>query len=270
MGLIGAAFGLGFVLGPFLGAQGAVLGSHLDFASWGGQNDQFSSLLAGALSLFNFAFCYFYFSESLQTKKTNLVIHLKRLNPIASLLQCSSNVQKSVALFFTATLALALIEVVLFFVVEDHYGWDYQKASLGFAAIGLVMAFTQGGLIRPLKKRFNEFQLIVLGGMLFTVGLQGAFFFSEFKHFAAAVLTLSFGYAILNPSLTGYISLQSSKDSQGQTFGVTHGFSALSRILGPVAGTLILQEFTNKTPFMVGSLIFGLSLCLFLILLKRT
>lgn len=269
MGLIGAAFGLGFVLGPFLGAQGAQLGEALNFASWGGQNNQFASLIAGLLSLVNFLFCFFIFEESLKEKSSQLKINFKKLNPISSLLGTSKEVQKSVGLFFTATLALALIEVVLFLVVEKDYAWDYQQAALGFAAIGLVMAFTQGGLIRPLKKRFSEIQLVVTGGLLFTAGLFGAFLFSQLNLFGASVLLLSFGYAILNPSLTGFISLQSATDKQGQTFGVTHGFSALSRILGPVAGTLLLQNVSNKSPFLFASLLFALSLCLFLIFFKR-
>jgi MFS family permease len=64
MGLIGAAFGLGFVLGPFLGAQGASWGKDFGFG------DQFSSLLAGGLCLINFFFCLFYFSETLKKKQT--------------------------------------------------------------------------------------------------------------------------------------------------------------------------------------------------------
>lgn len=263
MGVIGAAFGLGFVIGPFLGAQGASLGNSIGFG------DQFSSLLASLLCLINFIFCLFIFKESLLNKVDKIKINYKKLNPISALLDCDKKTKEAVLLFFSATLSLALIEVVLFFVVDEYFGWGYKKASLGFAAIGLVMAFTQGGLIRPLKKRLKESQIIFIGGILFTLGLQGAFIFDGLSLFATSIILLSFGYALLNPALNGYISLLSSSDSQGKTFGVTHGFSALSRIIGPVLGTYFLQVYSSKTPFLVASSIIGISLVFFIISLKR-
>jgi len=263
MGLIGAAFGLGFVLGPFLGAQGAAFGPYFGF------NDQFASLLAGLLCLVNFIVCYFFFKESLLTKAKKVSINLKRLNPLSSFYNLSSNLKASVALFFSATMALALIEVVLFFVVEDQFDWSYKEASYGFAAVGLVMAFTQGGLIRPLKKRFSELSLVYAGGLIFTVGLFLAYFFNGLYTFGFSVLFLSLGYAIINPSLNGYISLQAKSDQQGSSFGVTHGFSALSRIIGPILGTYLLQRSDLKSPFLAASIIIGASLILFTLYFKN-
>ena len=262
MGLIGAAFGLGFVLGPFLGAQGASIGPYFGF------NDQFASLLAGVLSGLNFLFCLFFFSESLKEKSEKVSINLKRLNPFSSFYSLSSNLKASVGLFFAASFALALIEVVLFFVVQDQYDWNYKDASYGFAGVGLVMAFTQGGLIRPLKKRFSELTLIYSGGLIFTLGLFCAFAFNELYLFGFSILFLSLGYAIINPSLNGYISLQARSDQQGSSFGVTHGFSALSRIMGPVLGTYLLGAAGLKTPFVAASMIIGFSLLAFVIFFR--
>lgn len=262
MGLIGAAFGLGFVLGPFLGAQGASIGPMFGF------NDQFASLLAGVLSALNFLFCLFYFKESLQEKASKVSVNFKRLNPFSSFYLLSSNLKASVGLFFSATMALALIEVVLFFVVQDKFDWDYKQASYGFAAIGLVMAFTQGGLIRPLKKRFSELTLIYSGGFIFTLGLFSAYHFDALYTFGSSVLLLSLGYAIINPSLNGFISLQASSSEQGSSFGVTHGFSALSRIIGPVLGTYLLGKADLKAPFLAAALIIGISLIIFTFFFK--
>lgn len=264
MGLIGAAFGLGFVLGPFLGAQGAVFGKSFDFG------DQFSSLLAGVLCLINFIFCFFIFKETLKEKQTSLKVNFQKLNPFSALFNTTPILRKSIMLFFTATMALAIIEIVLFYAVKEQFDWGYQKAALGFAAVGLVMALTQGGIIRPLKKRFSEIQIIYIGGILFSVGLAGAFLYSSLLLFGSATLLLSFGYALLNPALNGFISLQANQNSQGQIFGVTHGFSALSRIIGPLVGTYILQEYTVKTPFLVSSILIGFSLIGFFILMKNT
>lgn len=264
MGLIGAAFGLGFVLGPFLGAQGASFGSSFGFG------DQFASLLAGILSALNFVFCLFFFKESLAEKAEKLKINLKKLNPFTSLYLLNKRLKLSVGLFFSATLALALIEIILFYVVKDNYGWSYKEASYGFASIGVVMALTQGGLIRPLKKRFSELSLIYSGGFIFSVGLLGAYLFEALWPFGFSVLILSLGYAILNPSLNGFISLQASKENQGSSFGVTHGFSALSRIFGPILGTVLLDQANLKTPFLISFLIIGVSVILFGILIKTS
>ncbi len=263
MGLIGAAFGLGFVLGPFLGAQGATLGKSFGFG------DQFSSLLAGILCLINFIFCFFVFKETIKEKQSSLKINFKKLNPFSALINVSSTLKNSILLFFAATMALAIVEIVLFYAVKEQFNWGYQKAALGFAAVGLVMAFTQGGVIRPLKKRLSEIQIICIGGVLFCLGLQGAFLYSSLALFGASILLMSFGYALLNPALNGFISLQASKNSQGQAFGVTHGFSALSRIIGPVLGTYVLQEYTVKTPFLLSSVLIGLALATFLAVLNK-
>lgn len=260
MGLIGAAFGLGFVLGPFLGAQGATLGQSFGFG------DQFSSLLAGILCALNFIFCFFVFKETLETKQTALKINFKKLNPFSALIGTTPVLKNSILLFFSATMALAIVEIVLFYAVKEQFDWGYQKAALGFAAVGLVMAFTQGGVIRPLKKRLNEIQIIIIGGVLFCLGLLGAFLFSSLGLFGTSILIMSFGYALLNPALNGFISLQASKGAQGQTFGVTHGFSALSRIIGPLLGTFVLEHYSVKVPFLVSSVLIGLSLAVFLVL----
>lgn len=263
MGLIGAAFGLGFVLGPFLGAQGASWGQGLGFG------DQFSSLLAGALCFLNFIFCFFYFGETLKNKRAELKINFQKLNPFSVLLKSSKNIQNSISLFFAATMALAIVEIVLFYAVKEQFGWGYKKAAYGFAAVGLVMAFTQGGVIRPLKKRMDEIKIIFMGGTLFCLGLLGAYVFSSLSLFGSSILVMSFGYALLNPALNGFISLQASKENQGETFGVTHGFSALSRIAGPLLGTYVLGAYTTKTPFLVSSLLIGVALVLFAVFSKR-
>jgi MFS family permease len=263
MGLIGAAFGLGFVLGPFLGAQGADLGQSYGFG------DQFSSLLAGGLCFLNFIFCIFFFKETLKKKQTSLKINLAKLNPFSVFFTASKTIKNSITLFFAATMALAIVEIVLFYAVKEQFGWGYKKAAYGFAAVGLVMAFTQGGVIRPLKKHFDEIPIILGGGILFSVGLFGAYLFSELWSFGAAILIMSFGYALLNPALNGFISLQASQENQGQTFGVTHGFSALSRICGPILGTYVLGAYTTKTPFLVSSILIAGFLILFSILIEK-
>lgn len=263
MGLIGAAFGLGFVLGPFLGAQGADMGQSFGFG------DQFSSLLAGALCFTNFVFCIFFFRETLKEKQDSLKINLSKLNPFSVFSTASSTIKNSIALFFAATMALAIVEIVLFYAVKEQFGWGYKKAAYGFAAVGLVMAFTQGGVIRPLKKRFDEVPIILGGGLLFALGLLGAYLFSDLWSFGASILIMSFGYALLNPALNGFISLQASQSNQGQTFGVTHGFSALSRICGPLLGTYLLGAYTTKTPFLVSSVLIASALIAFSFLTKK-
>lgn len=263
MGLIGAAFGLGFVLGPFLGAQGAELGIAYGFG------DQFSSLIAGGLCFINFLFCFFFFKESLKEKAKNFKMKLSKLNPLLGLKGASKEVKNAVGLFFIATLALALIEVVLFFVVSRDYNWSYKQASYGFAAIGLVMAFTQGGLLRPLKKRMSEIKIIKMGGVLFGVGLLMAYALMPFTLFSVSILILSFGYALINPALNGYISLNAQQNAQGMTFGITHGFSALSRIIGPVLGTLLAEKVALRTPFLFAGVLLLVCLVLFVFMSSR-
>lgn len=266
MGLIGAAFGLGFTLGPFFGGGLAYLGKMIsDSPPFGVQT---AALGASLICLLNFILAYFRLPETrpenqrAQKSTLNLKQRFEHLfyyfkKPITNRLLLTYGLN---------TLAMALIEVSLFLFVKDRFGLSLMQASFGFAYIGIILVITQGFLIRRVIPKFGEKLVILMGLGLFICGsLMIAISFHLYV-LGFAVTLLSLGQGLLSPSLTGSLSITEESSKQGQLMGVTQSLSALGRILGPsIAGYIYLD--TNKIgPFVAAA---GLAILALLLVLQR-
>lgn len=250
MGIIGAAFGLGFILGPFLGGILGDLGPHISSAPPFGEN--FAALVASGLSLVNFLLAYRIFPETrpavgvlAREKSSRLLLLWENLRrPVVSTLLLA---------YFCSGLAMAHMEASLFLVVQDRFAWTLTQASLGFAYVGVVLAFTQGFLIRRLLKRMGERSLAMLGLFLMGVGFFGIAFAGTIPVIAVAVTSLGIGNGLLTPSLTGAISLLTKAEHQGRTMGVSQSVAALARILGPASGGWLYAHMGSAMPFNIAA-----------------
>ncbi len=265
MGLIGAAFGLGFMLGPFFGGIFGEIGQRLGDAPPLGLS--FAAVVAAGISLLNFLFAYFVLPESRSPQKP-LAYH--QAKPRFQLL--IKHVKKPVLgplmlTFFMSSCALAVIEAPLFLLVQDEYSWSLSLASFGFAYVGLIMVLTQGVLIRPLISRLGERKLLLLGLLFAAIGYGLIGLSSEVWQLAGAVTLMALGTGFINPAITGSISLLAEADEQGSALGVNQSFSAMGRIVGPAIGGWLYGEFGPSWPFFVASVLAlgagGLSLRLY-------
>lgn len=253
MGLIGAAFGLGFTLGPFFGGGLAYLGKMISEAPPFGV--QTAALGACLVCFSNFVLAYFRLPETnihrsenknqsvnLTQKMANLFYYFKKPSTNRLLLTYGLN-----------TMAMALIEVSLFLFVKDRFNLSLMQASFGFAYIGVLLIFTQGFLIRKVIPKWGERKTIIYGMTLFILG-SGAIAFSYHIYFLGlAVSLLSIGQGLLSPSLTGTLSISESPSHQGQLMGVTQSLSALGRILGPLLAGAIYLSTQTIGPFILSS-----------------
>lgn len=248
MGIIGAAFGLGFVLGPALGAFFSHLG-HL----WGDHpplGSSFAAVAAGLICLSNAVLAWRLLPESLSLSSTTQASRLKisrwlllkkhLTHPPVGTLQ---------VIYFLAAFAMAHMEASLFLLMQDKFGWSLTQAGVGFAYVGLVMVFTQGYFIRRLLPIMGEPSLLVLGLLLQGVGFAGIASAGSISFMALAVTFLGLGTGCINPSITGSISLLTSAEEQGEVMGVNQSLSALGRILGPVSGGWIYRDVAHSSPF---------------------
>lgn len=241
MGIIGAAFGLGFVFGP---AVGGFFGQYGDSAP---------AFVAGGICLTNFVFALFFLPESRQRKpvgeqkRRRLAHALKHFR--------SPKVGLLMLLSLAITFSLANIEASLFLLVQDRFHWNMTHASFGFAFVGVIMAFTQGFLIRKLLPIFGERQLLRTGGLLFSLGILITGFSHSLSLTAFAMVLLALGNGLFNPSVLGLVSINSSQEEQGEVLGVMQSLSALSRITGPPIGGWLYQSFGSGMPFYFGSAI---------------
>ena len=252
MGLIGAAFGLGFMVGPFLGGVFALWGKHLgDEPPFG---PSFSAVVAGALCLANVAFAWRFLKESLPSLPdgTQRPIREGRFRFLSKYLR-KPVLGPLMAVYFLSSLAMAHMEASLFLIVEDRFQWDHMKASFGFGYVGIIMVLTQGFLIRRLLPRWGEARVLVVGLMFSTLGFVGIALAPSVAWMALAVTLLGLGTGFANPALTGSMSLLADSEEQGQVLGVNQGLSALGRVIGPVTGGLLYRDVGGFVPFLVAA-----------------
>ncbi len=271
MGLIGAAFGLGFMLGPFFGGIFGQVGLWLGEAPPFGLS--FAAVVAGIISLANFTFAFFILPES---RVPNAELKTKRdyqqARPRFKLLL--EHIREPVlgplmVVFFLTTLALAHMEAALFLFVQDQFEWSLTMASFGFAYVGFIMVLTQGFLIRKMIPWLGERKLLLLGLALSALGLGGIGFSSEVGPLAIAVTLMALGTGFVNPAITGSLSLLASESQQGSVLGVNQSFSAMGRIIGPGLGGWFYRDLGPSFPFWVAALVTLGALGLVIFLYRR-
>ena len=248
MGLIGAAFGLGFVFGPFLGGLFGEWGQSLGDAPPFGMN--FSALMASFICFANLLMATKILRESLsEERRRQLPVRKSRWQSLKAMGQ--KPVLAPLLLFsFLTTTAMANMESTLFLFVKERFAWSFSLASYGFAYIGLMMVFTQGYLIRKFLPRFGERRLLVFGSLLTGLGMLGIVATDGLWSMAVVQTVLAIGYGLLSPSLLGSISLQAEAGEQGELMGVNQSMAALGRILGPIAGGALYQQLGQNYPYI--------------------
>lgn len=236
MGLIGAAFGFGFTLGPFLGGELSVYG--LVVPIW----------FAAGLSAINFLWAFFGLPESRVLGEKGrgrragpaMVVHALS-HPVIGL---------AIGLTFAATLAFAMMEYTFPLVAEHKWQLDERSVGRFFGLIGIIGIVIQGGMIRPLVKRFGEGKLIVAGYLLNVAGLGALAVVMPGVGLPTACALLATGSSIANPSLQSMISRGAGEDEQGAILGVNQSLSALARAIAPW-GALALYTQTHRVgPFL--------------------
>ncbi len=253
MGLIGAAFGLGFIFGPLLGAGLGLLGQHFGSAPPFGMS--FSALGAAALCFANFALASFVLKESLPPEMR--AQSRERKNRIKEILgQMRAPISGPLMIvFFLSGLAMAEMESMLFPYVADRFGWGLEKASMGFAYVGVLMVITQGYLIRKWMPRFGERRVLLIGLLAFAISLALIPISFSILLLAISMTVLAVGNGMMRPPNLGLISIASRSDEQGAVLGVTNSLASLGRIVGPAIGGLMYERLGKGSPFWLASVL---------------
>lgn len=240
MGLIGAAFGLGFIFGP---AIGGILISH--GAHW-------PSLVAGGIGLANFILSSVILKESLtdlEARKKNR--HRWSLSTLNDILQ-NPRLFIPMITFFLSTMAFVQLEVTFGLFVLDKFSFSEKEAGLLLATLGVLMAIVQGGLIGRLNRIYSEKILVFCGLSLNFLGLAGLALSPSFAWFMASLILLALGYALTNPSLSSLVSKASPAGQRGAYLGVYQSSSGVARILAPLSAGVAYDRQMNL-PFLVGA-----------------
>lgn len=252
-GLIGAAFGIGFVLGPTLGGLLGEFGSRAPF--WA----------AGALATLNLLIGLAFFPETV-TPENRRRFDIRAANPLGAFraLARLPGLQRSLAILFLYHLAFAVYPSVWAFFTQARFGWSAGMTGLSLGLFGISMAVVQGWLIRPVLARLGERGTAVYGLVFSALGLAAIGLVTS-GTLALCLVPLTALGAVFAPALQALMSQRVGPDRQGLLQGVLGSTAAVAMVIAPMIMTTVFSVFTapgRTTPFPGAPFILSLGLVL--------
>jgi multidrug resistance protein len=242
MGLIGAAFGVGFMFGPFIGG----VMSKISYGAPG--------FLASGLSLINLVLAFFMLPESLnkESRRTRRV-SLLNISVIRETFRKPA-IANLVLVFFFYTVAFSNLYVAFPLFTGEVFNYGAEANGYLFAYIGLIGILIQGGATGRLVRKFGERRLMIAGVVLLLAGLTFVPAAHTLGLLVVLVTLLAVGSAFVSPSLTSLISKFADHGEHGTVLGVSSSFTSLARVIGPFWGGFIISAVGIAWPFYTGSI----------------
>lgn len=264
-GLLGAAFGVGFVLGPMMGGLLSEFGARAPFYA------------AAALAFANLVFGYFILPETV-TDKIRRPLEWRRMNPFRALKNVGHlpGVGALLAMFFFYQIAFFVYPTVWAYYTQEKFGWTARDVGLSLAAFGVGVAVVQGGLIRLVVPWLGEWRTVVFGLSIAIVAFF-SFGFVSAGWMVYALIPLSTLGMVAQPALQGIMSQAVPDDAQGELQGVLTGVGAIGSIISPLMMTGVFGYFTRAgaaiyapgAPFYLAAVLDGIALAIFLWAMSR-
>ncbi|MFZ9838810.1 MAG: MFS transporter [Opitutaceae bacterium] len=266
MGLVGAAFGLGLLTGPMLGALAVQLNLVERFpglAAWGINPFSVPAGLALALSLLNLVWIGLRFRETLPTGGGAAAPEPRLRNPVAAILGLSDPALRRTNLVaFVFAVAFVAMEVTVTFLAAQRFGYTARDNGWLLAFLGLCAIFTQGYVVRKLLRVVEERRVLRLGLVSAAVGLVGIGLAAQPWHLYVGVGVLVFGSSLVNPATTGLISLYAGSGDQGRVLGIFRSLGALARAFTPLLAGVAFWVSGALSVYVAGAVLVGLALVL--------
>lgn len=259
-GMVGAAFGLGFIIGPAIGGT---------VASFWGPRAPF--IVAAIFSLLNVAYGYFILPESL-LQENRRKFEWKRANPLGSLLHLKKNPILSGLIVSTILLYLAsnAVQSTWSFFTKFRFDWSEKMIGYSLTVAGILIAGVQGGLIRVIIPKLGQKNSVYVGFILYALGLVLLGMANQGWQMFAFLLPYCLG-GIAGPALQGIMSSQVSPTEQGELQGALTSIMSLTSIFGPLIMNNTFYWFSDKNNgvfyfpgahFILGAIMVILSLLL--------
>ena len=258
-GLIGAAFGIGFVLGPLIGGFLAEFGTRAPFYA------------AAILSGLNAVFGYVVLKETLPASARR-PFEWRRANPLGAFAQMRAlpGVGPLLLVFFLYQVAFTVYPSVWSFFGKERFGWEPSTIGLSLGLFGIMMAIVQGGLIRPVIRALGERGTVAFGH-IFDIGAFVAIAFVASGTLALILVPVAALAAVITPALQGIMSKSVGADQQGELQGALVSVGALATILSPMLMTATFARFTDAdnaiylpgAPFLLSAALIAVGLAVF-------
>ena len=252
MGLIGMAFGLGFVLGPGLGGVLAKISVNGHFGS-------VACFAAAGLGVVNFVWVALGLVESLpkENRATKPVRSLSPLNLEAARRAFGDRrLGAGILVNFLIIFSFTNMEQTFRYFNKDVFHMDQVQSGLLLAAVGITAALVQGGLMRPLTRRYPEPVLIPIGVFLQALAFFGLVFAPDAGKglLYSASLVLALGNGITQPTVSSYVSRRASPSEQGAIMGTNQSAASLARVLGPACGGFVYGAVSTRSPYVTATI----------------
>ncbi len=251
-GMIGAAFGLGFIIGPFIGG---VLGQY---------GDRIPFLFAAGLTLVNWLYGMFILPESLPADKRRK-FEWKKANPVGSLLHLKkypavAGLIVSLTLIYIGAHA---VQSTWSYYTMEKFKWNSAMVGYSLAFVGLMIAIVQGGLIRVVIPKLGQSKSLFTGLVLYTIGMVCFAFAGSTIFMFASCFVYCLG-GIAGPALQGIISSHVPSNEQGELQGALTSLMSATSIVGPPLMTNLFSFFSKSdsstyfpgAPFLAGAFFF--------------
>jgi MFS transporter, DHA1 family, tetracycline resistance protein len=235
MGMVGAAFGLGFIFGPAIG--GLLSRYSPETPMW----------CAAALCLGNFIAAWFLLPES--RRATSSTKTLGRMEAFRHAMR-QPTLLLILSLYFIVTMAFSAFEATFALFSEARFGFTAASIGFLFAFIGLILATIQGVLVGRVVKRVGERRLIPIAIFLISLSIGLIPFVWNVPTLLVALGFLAVGMGFNNPSLSSMVSKLSHEDDQGGILGLASSLASLGRVVGPAWGGYLYDAYGMTTPYI--------------------
>ena len=241
LGMLGMAFGVGFVFGPAIGGLAALGGPHIPF------------YVAGTLALINAVAAIIRLQETrvpnkaAPTTRVHVPFRKRRYGALAGV-------------GFFSMLAFSWFEATFSLFGGARFNLTEASTAVVFLGVGVVMSAVQGSLIGPLTSRFGSLHLLRNGLVSVSIGLLFLGAAVIWPTMIVALLFMVVGAGISNPSLTALVADSAHEDRRGEALGIQQSASALARVIGPPLAGLAFDHVGIGAPFTFGALIYVLAI----------
>ena len=265
-GMVGAAFGLGFIIGPVMGGLFSMWGQHIGHTGSFNWELRLPFIAAACFSLINVLYGYFVLPESL-SKENRRNIDMKKANPISSLkhLRRYPIISGLVVSYFAINLASHAVQSNWSFYTMYKFNWDIKMVAISLSVVGVLVAIVQGGLIRFTIPKLGEKNSVYVGFALYAVGLILFAFANQSWMMFVFLIPYCLG-GLAGPALQGIISNQVPANEQGELQGALTSLMSLTSIIGPLIMNNLFAIFTSENaPFIFPGMPFILGFALVII-----
>jgi len=233
-GLIGAAFGMGFIFGPAL--SGVLADVSYTAPIWA----------AAAITLVATLMAWFWLPETVHRT------HAGTGNPLRHLpaLLRRPGLNRMLAIDFVYWFAFAIFQTTFALYAEDRFHFDVPETGYFFAAFGVLGAIVQGGMIRPIVQRIGDKRTFIVGLLCAAFGLITSAYTHSVTMFALTLVPVALGMGFGHPTVSSLVSRAARGDEQGRVQGAASSVESLGRTIGPVWGNASLQHYGDAMPYV--------------------